>query len=410
MKTISRFGNFVALIAGLFAINSASAGLLYNPVVSVVGDGTTTGSAGVTTSISVYNNSVAAQAAPISSTSYNSGATGTRLVNSFSATSEATLTNNPGISDAAAKGLSFAGPAYVYSGGYDGADGTAAIVAAGTNRSLGQVNVTASLATGATGLQTQTNATAYTGNNIRGATGDNTGTSLYSAGTGTPTSTAGWRNFVTNTQLPSGTLTNTRTVELLGGNLFGSTGSGSTVGIYLLDAAGVNPATPYVTTGTSGNHSPYEFALFDDPTNTNVLDGYNVAYIADDGASATAAGGIEKWVYNGPAAGWTQAYILRDTSLATGVNYRGLAGQLDPSTGLVTLFASTSDGLELQQVTDTGATSTFTTLATLTAANDHLFRGVALAPLAVPEPSAMVLGTIALIGAVAIRRRVQRTA
>ena len=405
MKSISRFGTLVALIGGLFAINSASAGLLYNPVVTVVGDGTTTGGAGVTTSINVYNNSVAGQAAPISATSYNSGATGTRLVNSFSATSEGSLTNNPGISDAAAKGLSYAGTAYVYNGGYDAADGTAGIVAAATNRSLGQVNVTASLATGATVLQTQTNAAAYTGNNIRGATGDNTGATTYSAGTGSGTS-AGWRNFTTNASL-SAAPTNVRTVESLGGTLFGTTGSGTTVGIYLIDPTGVNPAAPYVTTGTSGNHSPYEFALFDDPTNTNVLSGYNVAYIADDGASATAAGGIEKWIYNGPAAGWTQAYILRDSNLATGVNYRGLAGQLDPSTGLVTLFASTSDGLELQQVTDTGASSAFTTLASLTAANDHLFRGVALSPLAVPEPSALVLATIALIGVVAIRRRAQ---
>jgi hypothetical protein len=410
MKLISRFGSSLALAVGVFAVGSASAGLLYNPTVTVVGDGTITtvpSGTGVMTSIYIYNNTVAAQAAPISSTSYNSGAGGTRLVNSLTATSEGSLTNNPGISDAAAIGGSYAGTAYVYDSGYDAANGTASVnaAAANANRSLGQVNVTASLATGATVLKTQTQASAYAGNNIRGATGDNTGTNLYSAGTGTA-ATAGWRNFVTNTQLPSGTLTNVRTVELLGGNLFGSTGSGTTVGIYLLDAAGVNPATTYVTTGTSSDHSPYEFALFNDLTNPAKLNGYNVAYIADDAVpTGDLNGGIEKWTYNGTA--WTQAYVLKDPNVT---GYRGLAGQLDPTTGLVTLFASTADALKLQQVTDTGAASSFTTLASFATADNRFFRGVALAPVVVPEPSACLLAVMAVIGAVAIRRRAQGVA
>ncbi len=411
MKSIHRFGSSLALAFGLFAASSASAGLLYNPATTVVGDGTnTTSGTGVTTSVYIYKNSIAAQGAPVSSTPYNSSAIGTRLVNSFSATSEGSLTNNPGISDAAAKGLSYAGTAFVYGSGYDAADNTANVngTTANANRSLGQVNVTASLATGATVLKTQTQASAYNNNNIRGATGDNTGTNLYSAGTSGTASTGGWRNFVTNTQLPSGTQTNTRTVELLGGNLFGSTGTGSTVGIYMLDAAGVNPATTYITTGTSSNHSPFEFALFDDLTNPSTLNGYNVAYIADDGGNGTAAGGIEKWTYNGTS--WTQAYILKDSTLATGVFYRGLAGESDASTGLVTLFASTSDGLKLQQMTDTGANSTFTTLASFTANDNHVFRGVALAPIPVPEPSAWLLAAIAATGAVGLRQRARRIA
>jgi hypothetical protein len=365
--------------------NFACASLLYNPVVTVVGDGTTTvGGAGYNTSIYLYHNSLPAQPTPISSATYNSGASGTRLVNSASATSEGSLTNNPGISDNAAKGLSYAGPAYAYSAGYDAANGTASVNSAATNanRSLGDVTLAPTTVSNATVLQTQTQATTYSANNIRGATGDNggSGQSLFSAGTGTA-ATAGWRNFVTNTQLPSGTLTNTRTVELLGGNLFGSTGSGTTVGIYLLDAAGVNPATSFVATGTSSDHSPYEFALFNDATNQNSTQGYNVAYIADDGAAGAAAGGIEKWTYNG--ATWTQAYILKDPNTAANINYRGLSGEKDPATGLFTLFASTSDGLKLQQVTDVGAASPFTTLAT--APVNTFFRGVALD--AVPEPS-----------------------
>ena len=106
MKSISRFGTLVALIGGLFAINSASAGLLYNPVVTVVGDGTTTGGAGVTTSINVYNNSVAGQPRRSVRRRITAALPALGLVNSSSRNlPRIPKTNNPGISDAAAKGL-----------------------------------------------------------------------------------------------------------------------------------------------------------------------------------------------------------------------------------------------------------------------------------------------------------------
>ena len=317
------------LVAAPLFSSVASAGMLYNPVVTVVGDGTVAASGvGYTTSIYLYDNTVASQAAPISSASYNSGATGTRLVNSGMATSEGSLTNNPGVADAAAQGIAYTGTAYAYSAGYNAADNTASVSSAATNasRAIGDVTLSANSVSNPMVLQTQAQASAYAANNIRGATGDDSGTgaSLYSAGTGSPSTTAGWRNFDSNTQLPSGTLTNTRTVELLGGHLFGSTGSGSTVGIYLLDPTGVNPATPFITTGTSSTNSPYEFALFNNPANQSSIDGYNVAYIADDGASGA-----------GPAASRSGSITAPrgpkrhpgDSQLAAGVDYRGLAGK-----------------------------------------------------------------------------------
>jgi hypothetical protein len=72
-----------------------------------------------------------------------------------------------------------------------------------------------------------------------------------------------------------------------------------------------------------------------------------------------------------------------------------LAGQLDAATGQVTLFATTAEAANrLQQVTDTGANSTFTTLASLTSNDNLIFRGVALAP--IPEPGSLALLVCAL--------------
>lgn len=399
---MNRFCSFLScLVLGAVVLycQTAAASLLYDPIVTVVGNGTTPASGtGYTTAIHLYKHSTAAQVAPTSSVAYNSGVSGLRLVNSASATSEGSLTNNPALADFAAKGLPYFGTGYAYSGGYDAANVTANVASSGTNapRAVGRVDVAFESVTNARVLQTQPQAVAYNNNNFRGANGgdssDDVTVALYGAGTGSTGSTAGWRNFRTNTQLPSGTLTNVRTVETLGGRLFGSTSSG-TVGIYLLDPAGVSPASLYIGTGTG---SPYEFALFNDTTNPFASEGFNVAYIADDNSTV---GGIQKWVFNGTS--WTQAYTLREP----GVLYRGLAGQFDPDTGLVTLFATSNEtsGNRLVQVTDTGVSSSFTTLAT--APTGYIFRGVALAPVPEPGTLALALGAIAASAGLYFRRK-----
>jgi hypothetical protein len=404
LRKMTAIGVFLA--AGVMPIESALADLIYDPVVTVVGtQGTALASSGSMTSIYVYGRNVANQSAPVSSVSYNS--TGTGLINSGTATSEASLTNNPGVSDAAAQGVRYNGPQYVYSGGYNAATGGTSSIsstAANAPRAVGVATVTNSMASNATVLKTQTQATAYDNNNIRGANGDDlgAGATLYSAGTATTATLGGWRNFNSNTQIGSSP-TNVRTVESLGGKLFGSTGSGSTVGIYIIDPTGVSAPVSFVSTGTSSNHSPYEFALFKDPNNHNSTNGYNVAYIADDGFSGAAAAGVEKWVYNGTS--WTQAYKLFDASITGLTGYRGLAGQLDASNnGTVALFATGSDGTSangngtfsvLEQITDNlsatslPASDTYMTLASMSVTNGLAFRGVALA---VPEAPAFLLG------------------
>src|SRR5262245_49123333 len=112
-----------AALLSFVGVQIASATILYNPVVSQVGDGTAVVSGqGRTTTISIYQNTTPNQLAPASSLAFPSAANSPRLINSDSASSEANLSNNPAISDKAAKGLPYSGNAYTYSSGYDAAN------------------------------------------------------------------------------------------------------------------------------------------------------------------------------------------------------------------------------------------------------------------------------------------------
>jgi PEP-CTERM motif len=398
-KTLmSKMHTMLAATAIAAVAASASAAIIYNPVVTMIGDGTAiVTSQSRTTTIQVYANTI--PGAPLSQAAFNSGTTGVRLTSSDSATSEGALSNNPGTADAAAAGVPYGGTVYTYSAGYDAANQTANVsTTALAPRAVGYMNATNSTVTGATVPVTQTNATSYDNNNIRSATGNDAATKYWTGGTGTA-ALAGWRYFNTNTQT-SATVTNVRTTEIRNGQLFGSTGSG-TRGIYSvgsgLPETGPNVAAVLVNTGASS--SPYEFVLVDDPNNaasTATTFGYDTAYVADDSAIGAANGGIQKWVWNGTA--WSNPYTLND-----GVGNRGLAGQLDPDTGKVTLWATTAAGDKLVQVTDlgAGALSPFTTLATVP--TNNLFRGVALTT-TVPEPG--TIGLMAIAGlALFVRRR-----
>ncbi len=394
-------------VATVLAATTADGALVYDPVVTVVGDGSgaLATDTGYITSIYIYADSVASQASPVSSTAFLNGGNSPRLVTSGSATSEGSLTNNPGVADAAAKGAPYGGTQYVYSAGYDAANATADVGTSTTNapRSFGQTNVTNNVASSATVLKTQTQTDAYRGTagsnaNVRGAVGDDTGAAKYTAGNAATATgaTGGWRNFASGTStLLDATQTNVRTVELLNGRLFGSTGSG-TRGLHVIDPTGTNPATLYIDTG--GTSSAYEFALFDDPrfdngTGSPLNLGFDTAYVADDRTSTS--GGIQKWTWDGTL--WNLQYTLKDAGL-TSPQYRGLAGQLDAATGLITLFTSvetsaSGGNTRLQQITDdNGALSTFTTLATLANSSGLKFRGVALS--AIPEPGALLFGAL----------------
>src|SRR5262249_21736905 len=157
------------LVAGLTYQTSGSQ-ILYNPVVTIVGDGNAIpAGTGVTTTIELFQSSQANQSSPVASLSY------TGLVNSNSSV-EGALSNNPALADAAAAGQTYSGIGYVYSAGYAGSDQTLSVTTV-PNRVVGYMQVAPNSLSGATLGPTQPQSAAYAGSTIRGAVGDDAVTS-----------------------------------------------------------------------------------------------------------------------------------------------------------------------------------------------------------------------------------------
>lgn len=250
---------------------------------------------------------------------------------------------------------------YLVLAGYGAIPGVASIAgtaSATTPRVIARIGLDAS-------IDTSTSLTnAFSGNNIRSATTPN-GVDFFAAGAnggiqyvtlGANTATA------LNTTLPL----NTRTIGTYAGQLYCSSSSGAFLGVSAVGTGIPTTAGQTITAlpgmPTTSGPSTYDF-FFADP---------NTLYLADDRATA-GNGGIHK--YTLVAGTWTFQYILNP---ATTVGCRGLTGVVQ--NGIATLFATnTLNGTNaLVTVTDTGATSVFTTLAT--AATNTVFRGVRLVP------------------------------
>lgn len=288
------------------------------------------------------------------------------LVNSGTATSEG--------------GLSLSGNGqYLTIAGYNASAGTAG-VASSTSATIARGVATVD-ASGNYSLAATTG-TAFSGNNIRSgasdgsgnywAVGGNSGTVYLGGGTAASVQT---------------TSANNRILQDIGGNLYFSTGSG-TRGIYSIVGTPTAASSASLLFGTGASSSPYDFAF-------NV--GLTIAYVADDTASA--AGGIQRWDFNGSA--WTLSYTL-GTGVAN-IGARGLA--VDFSGGNPIIYATTAESSadRLISITDTGAGSTATTLAT--AAANTIFRGLDFAPQAVPEPSALAVASLGLATLLVLHRR-----
>jgi len=281
---------------------------------------------------------------------------------------------------------------YLTMGGYAAAPGTAGVTtatAATVNRVVGRVEVS----TG--NIDTTTALTdAYNASNIRSAVSTN-GTDLWLGGNGGSGqgSSAGTRyttlGATTSTALHS-TTTNTRVVNIGNGQLYNDSSSTPFLGVGSV-GSGLPTTSGQAYTElpgfpTSGTHSNYDVFWKD----------ANTIYVADDGAVGT-GGGIQKWTLS--AGTWSLAYTLLNNGTTT-TSVRGLAGTVDGS-GNAVLYATTSatTANTLITVTDTGAGSTATVLATAPALT--AFRGVEIIP--VPEPTTLAIGAVG--GLLMLRRR-----
>ena len=377
----------LALAACVALVENASAAFIAgNLVVSRVGTGAAALNANATAVfLDEYDNSTAAQAAPIQSLALPTAAAGSdaALTLSGSSTSEGFI----------AQSLD---GTYLTIGGYNAAPGTltpATATAATVNRVVGLVNI-GTMAINSTTAWTD----AYNGSNIRSAISSD-GTNLWTSGNGGSGqgATAGVRHGLAGTTSGSERLnnggSNMRVVNIFNGQLYVSSATGtfqgvSTVGTGVPDSDDGAPESQALTLlngfPTASGPSPYDFFFKD----------ANTLYVADDRATGS-GGGIQKWTLS--AGLWSLQYTL-NSGLAAGT--RGLDGSISGS-GDAILYATT--GAALVKVIDTGAASAFTTLAT--APTNTAFRGVEL--INIPEPASLVLlalGGLTLFGLLRRRR------
>ncbi len=193
----------------------------------------------------------------------------------------------------------------------------------------------------------------YSANNIRGGATDGTN-NFWGAGGNSGTYYFGTSNTAATVQ--SG-VANTRVVNILNGNLYFSTASGTARGIYGLPGLPASAATTNFVLNAGASSSVYGFSF--NPAGT-------VAYTADDNAP-TSTGGIQRWTNSGTA--WVLAYTVATNSS------RGLV--VDWSGANPVLYATTVTN-SLLAITDTGATSPVTLLAR--GATATALRGIAFTP------------------------------
>jgi len=345
---------FLVLMAAL----SAPAQLIPGDLAVLrIGDGSATLTSASTAGFVDLYTTAAGQLGPVSTTAIPSTG-GSALTWSGSATSEGAL------------GLSADGTLLTFAG-YNVAKGTASIASttsASVSRGVGTVNLAGTYALGAT------TATQFSGNNIRSGASDGAG-NYWGAGANSGTYYLGTASAAATVQ---STLANTRVLEILGGNLYFSTSSGSSRGIYGFTGMPTSAAAPSYVINTGSSSSPYAYAF--NPAGT-------VAYIADD-SSIASGGGIQKWVLSGGS--WSLSYTL-GTGTGSTAGARGLAADFSGAAPVLYATTAESSGVNrLIEITDTGSGSLASTLATASA--NEVFRGVVL----VPEPTGL-LGVGALL-------------
>ena len=209
----------------------------------------------------------------------------------------------------------------------------------------------------------------YGGNNMRSGTSDGHGNYW---GAGASSGTFYFGGGPTNTVQTN--IVNSIVIQDLGGNLYFSTAK-TTPGLWKIPGTPTIPVTNAAVFLSAGSKaSPYGFALNASAT---------TAYLADDTLKGT--GGIQRWDFTNSA--WAMTYAF--TSL-TNIGARGVA--VDFSGAQPVIYATTAENStnRLVAISDNGAASTVSTLAT--AGVNQIFRGVAFAP--DPTANPQIFGTV----------------
>ncbi len=196
----------------------------------------------------------------------------------------------------------------------------------------------------------------YSGNNIRSGTTDGRG-NYWGAGANSGTFYFG----IGPTNTVQNAVANSVGIQDLGGNLYFST-SKSTPGIWEIPGTPVVPATATVFLGSGSGSGPFAFAF-----NSS----FTTAYVADD--TLTGKGGVQRWDFNGSV--WTMNYAFAGI---TNVGARGLAVDFSGANPVIYATTAETPANRLVSITDTGAASPATTLAT--AGVNQLFRGLSFVP------------------------------
>ena len=255
---------------------------------------------------------------------------------------------------------------YVVVAGYaaaPGVSGIAATTSAANNRVIGRV-----AASGAVDTSTVFT-TAFSAANMRAATSSD-GTSFWASGSN---SGVQYIQFGQSTATQINTApTNIRFLHIFGGQLYGSSGSGTYTNVFTV-GAGLPTTTGQTATSFAGmptsTASPFSFVLLD---LSATVAGFDTLYVADDRTVAN-GGGIQKWTFNG--ATWS----LISTFTQGTTSFRGLAGMVTGAN--VTLLATstlTSANTVVRFIDDGSAAPVGTVIAT--APTNTAYRGIAFAP------------------------------
>lgn len=257
--------------------------------------------------------------------------------------------------------------------GYDATLGTAGVSSGTAGRVVGRVDANGN-------IDTSTLVDGYSGNNIRSAVTDD-GTHFWTAG---PSATGGTHyltlgsNGATGSSVQVNTV-NDRVVEIIGGQLYASTNTGSNTGVNTIGTGlpTTSGQTMTLLPGVTATNA-FAFVLLDrDPS----VAGYDTLYVADQTA------GLLKYSFDGSS--WTARGSV------AGV-LTGLTGTVSGANAVLYATLGTGTANKLVSFTDSAAfnasisAGTFTTLAIAPAGTS--FKGLAFAPATQPDLSVGVAG------------------